>query len=395
MNRTYIWKPVILFIVIAGLISCTKNDLGLNSNAKTFNVTKFRQNLVNQIASSAATQPRGYSFIINQNGVIADSVSFGTAATNASSGSAIPMTTKTEINIASVTKMFTGICAQQLIKAKGITLNTKIGTYLPAYWNAAQAVKDITFEQLLTHSSGLTQSSTSWDSIRTTCNRGLDNKNKPVDVYANINFAIFRAILPFLNDKADAVTNEVNMTQNDFEAWMSDEYLSIMQNNVFTPIGIGNALCSIDPSKVTSLAYSESNAVPAAINSTSTGDWTQICGGGGYYLSTFKLAQSMAVIAQTTTLLTQAQKNEMDNKYLGWDDEDSPMTYAGRAHGKDGALRWDSNNSGVQDAGDAGLQTLVMKFPNSVQLVLVINSIPGSYRNLAGFVRVAYDNAWE
>ena len=49
----------------------------------------------------------------------------------------------------------------------------------------------------------------------------------------------------------------------------------------------------------------------------------------------------------------------------------------------------------MQDNGDAGLQTLVMKFPNNVELVLVINSIPGAYRSLSSFVRVAYDNAWE
>lgn len=385
---------LLLLVVLTGLGSCTK-EKGINSNAKVFNLAKFRQNLISQISSSASTQPRAYSFIINQNGLLADSVSFGIAAFDASSGSSLNMSTKTEINIASVTKMFTGVAVLQLIKARGISLTTKISTYLPAYWNANQAVKDLTFEELLTHSSGLTESNTSWDSIRVTAGRGLDDPTKPTDVYANINFAIFRAIIPFMNDKADAVSKEGSLTQSDFESWMSSKYIEYMQNNVFTPMGISNAICNINPSRITSLAYSESNAVPAVINSTATGNWTETCGGGGYYLSTFNMAKAMAYIAQTTTILDQNQKNEMDAKYLGWDNEDSPMTYAGRAYGKDGALRWDSNSSGVQDNGDAGLQTLVMKFPNNVELVLVINSIPGAYRNLSSFVRVAYDNAWE
>ena len=393
--KQYSLKSFLLVLIIAaGLGSCTK-EKGLNSNFKVFNLAKFRQNLISQIGSSAATQPRGYSFIINQNGLLADSVSAGVAAFNASNGSAIAMSTQTEINIASVTKMFTGIAVLQLIKERDITLKTKISNYLPAYWNANQAVKDLTFEELLSHSSGLTQSNTSWDSLRVTANRGLDNPLKPTDVYANSNFAVFRAIIPFMNDKATAVTQEGNLSQSNFESWMSAKYIEYMQENVFTPMGIGNAICSINPSKITSLAYSESNAVPAAINSTATGNWTETCGGGGYYLSTFNMAKAMAYIAQTTTLLDQNQKNEMDAKYLGWDNEDSPMTYAGRAYGKDGALRWDSNSSGVQDNGDAGLQTLVMKFPNNVELVLVINSIPGAYRSLSSFVRVAYDNAWE
>jgi CubicO group peptidase (beta-lactamase class C family) len=395
MKNYFCFKSLLLLSILTiGILSCNK-DKGINSNSKVFNRAKFRQNLISQISASAATQPRGYCFIINQNGLLADSVSAGVAAVDVSSGSTFNMSTKTEINIASVTKMFTGIAVLQLIKARGITLNTKISNYLPAYWNSKQAIKDLTFEELLTHSSGLTQSNTSWDSIRVTAGRGLDNSLKPADVYANVNFAIFRAIIPFMNDKADAVTNENNLSQSNFESWMSSKYIEYMQDNVFTPMGISNAVCSINPSKITSLAYSESNAVPAAINSTSTGDWTEICGGGGYYLSAYNLAKAMAYIAQTTTVLDQNQKNEMDAKYLGWDNEDSPMTYAGRANGKDGALRWDSNSSGVQDAGDAGLQTLVMKFPNNVELVLVINSIPGAYRNLASFVRVAYDNAWE
>jgi D-alanyl-D-alanine carboxypeptidase len=393
-NQSSLISILLLIILSAGQWSCNK-EKGLNSNFKVFNRAKFRQNLINQIASSAATQPRGYSFIINQNGLLADSVSAGVAAFDASSGSPINMSTKTEINIASVTKMFTGIAVLQLIKERDITLTTKISNYLPAYWNASQAIKDLTFEQLLTHSSGLTQSNTSWDSLRATAGRGLDNPLKPADVYANSNFAIFRAIIPFMNDKADAVAKEALLSQANFETWMSSKYIEYMQDNVFTPMGISNAICNINPSRITAMAYSESNAVPAAINSTTTGNWTETCGGGGYYLSTFNMAKAMAYIAQTTTLLDQIQKNDMDAKYLGWDNEDSPMTYAGRAHGKDGALRWDSNSSGVQDSGDAGLQTLVMKFPNNVELVLVINSIPGAYRNLSTFVRVAYDNAWE
>ncbi len=395
MKESTSTKLFLVLVIFSGsILSCTK-EKGKNSNSKTFNLLKFRQNLINQISFSAITQPRGYSFVINRNGLLADSISVGVAAVNVSSGNNIAMSTNTEINIASVTKMLTGIAVLQLINERGISLNTKISNYLPAYWNARQAVKDLTFEELLTHSSGLTQSNTSWDSLRVTAARGLDNPLKPADVYANSNFAIFRAIIPFMNDQADAVSQETNMSKVVFESWMSSKYIEYMQDNVFTPMGISNAICMINPAKVTSLAYSESNAVPLAINSTITGNWTEICAGGGYYLSAYEMAKAMAYIAQTTTVLSQNQKNEMDTKYLGWDNEDSPMTYAGRAYGKDGALWWDSNSSGVQDVGDAGLQTLVMKFPNNVELVLIINSIPGSYRSLSGFVKTAYDNAWD
>ena len=97
--KQYSLKSFLLVLIIAaGLGSCTK-EKGLNSNFKVFNLAKFRQNLISQIGSSAATQPRGYSFIINQNGLLADSVSAGVAAFNASNGSTIAMSTQTEINI--------------------------------------------------------------------------------------------------------------------------------------------------------------------------------------------------------------------------------------------------------------------------------------------------------
>jgi hypothetical protein len=84
----------------------------------------------------------------------------------------------------------------------------------------------------------------------------------------------------------------------------------------------------------------------------------------------------------------------MDSKYLGWDTNDSRMTYAGRSYGKGGALRWDNDGNGI-DPGDAGLQTLIMKFPNKVELALAINSLSGSWRSLSGMAAVAYDAAWE
>ncbi len=388
------WSALVL-IIVAGSSSCKKEGLTLNSNSKVFSVSLFKSNLQSRISNSAATQPRGYSFVINKDGNWVDTTSFGSASINAAGGNFNKMHVNQEINIASVTKALTATAVFQLIKTigNGVTIKSKIGEWLPTYWNAKQAIKDITFEQLMTHSSGLTESSTGYDSLKATVARGLDNPAKPFDVYANINFALFRAMIPYMRDKAGATAKENAMLPGNaagFENWLSLEYIDYMQQKVFSPIGLNNVTCT--PAVNSAQAFSESNGV--GIATATLTDWTNTCGGGGYFMSVMEMARVMAYLSHSYTLLDKDQRKLMDDNFMGWDNEDSPMTVAGQAYGKDGALWWDSNNNNVQDNGDAGLQTFVIKFPNGIELSLVINSIPGNYRSISSFVTGAYNNAW-
>src|SRR5205085_6126171 len=96
-------KLTILLLTAAALFTACKKDK-IAANVKKFNVAKFRENLKMQIAISSATQVQGYSFVINKDGQIADSLSFGTAYRSAAAGTAVAWSTNQEINIASVTK---------------------------------------------------------------------------------------------------------------------------------------------------------------------------------------------------------------------------------------------------------------------------------------------------
>ncbi len=398
--------------IIVGLSSCKKENLSHSTNppqlqgglvntnlnlggilsSKEFSVSSFKSSLQSQITNSAPTTPRGYSFVISKNGQFADSSSFGSASLR--NGVFSPMHRNQEINIASVTKTATAVAVLQLIKKNNLTIQSKIGGWLPGYWNAKQAVNDLTFEELMTHSSGLAESNTGYDSLKATVARGLDNPAKPFDIYANINFALFRAMIPYLQDKNGATQQEQAMVPSNvpgFENWLSEKYIEYMQDKVFGPIGISSATCT--PAANTAQAFGES-ASPMALINANLGDWKNISGGGGYFLSVMEMARFMAYLSHSTVLLDNAQKALMDTKFMGWDNEDSPMTIAGRAYGKDGALWWDSNNNNSQDTGDAGLQTFVIKFPNGIELSLAINSIPGNYRSLATMVRNAYNSAW-
>ena len=174
-----------------------------------------------------------------------------------------------------------------------------------------------------------------------------------------------------------------------YESWLSSAYIGYMQQNVFTPIGLGTTNCV--PSRNTAQAFSEPAGPGQAVANLT--DWTSSCGGGGYFMSVREMARFMAYLANTYEIADAKQRQLMDSKFMGWDNEDSPNTIAGRAYGKDGALRWDNDNNGL-DAGDAGLQTVVMKFPNKVELAWAVNSLNGSWRDLSGMAATAYNNAW-
>lgn len=66
----------------------------------------------------------------------------------------IPNKLNTRFNLASMNKMFTGLAVMQLVQAGRISLQEKVGTYLPGYPN--RSVRDsVTIHQLLTHTSGM------------------------------------------------------------------------------------------------------------------------------------------------------------------------------------------------------------------------------------------------
>jgi hypothetical protein len=54
----------------------------------------------------------------------------------------------------------------------------------------------------------------------------------------------------------------------------------------------------------------------------------------------------------------------------------------------------DLNDSGTLDPSEPGLQTLIMKFPNKVELALTVNSIPDTWRDMYGLATSAFNNAW-
>jgi hypothetical protein len=59
------------------------------------------------------------------------------------------------MHIASVSKLITAMAMTKLLYSRNISPNARIAPWLPKYWQKGQGVDQITFKQLLTHTSGL------------------------------------------------------------------------------------------------------------------------------------------------------------------------------------------------------------------------------------------------
>lgn len=66
----------------------------------------------------------------------------------------VPNRLNTRFNLASIGKIFTGMAVMQLAQEGRLSLDAKVGRYLPGYANKAVA-DSVTIHQLLTHSSGM------------------------------------------------------------------------------------------------------------------------------------------------------------------------------------------------------------------------------------------------
>lgn len=377
--KTLLKKTLLVSITVVAASSCIKDKAP--NPVKKFNPATFKEELKKNISKLAITQPRGYSFVISQNGRLADTCSMGVASFSSIKSNS-PMHPDKETNVASVTKTFTAVAVIKLMEKNNIKLDDAIGQWLPKYFNAVQPVKDITFRQLLTHRSGISQSSGKIEFIKQMALNGLDNPAKPKK-YANMNFALFRVMIPYMINKTAAQQVEASLVPGQtatFENWLSIQYVKYLQENLFTPIGIAEALCKPGPDCAQALGEGESTAAYTHF------DWTQESGGGGYYLSTMEMARFMAFLGNTEKLLTKEQREMMDKNFLGWDTEDSFMTGHGQSYGKDGALQW----------GAPGMQTLVVKYPGNIELSISVTSWPGDdFRNLAEAAVFAYNDSWE
>jgi CubicO group peptidase (beta-lactamase class C family) len=311
-------------------------------------------------------------------------------------------------DIASVTKAVTAVAVLKLLADKQLSLQTPIAGYLPHTWQLGRNVNTITFEELLTQTSGTIEPNgtpfpdTGYVALKVTMSqpvyltlpgRGASPKwtkqsckqdyqqrltgSHTVLCYQNANFALFRILIPYLNG-----FNDSGLSDGQIQTQTDSLYLGYM-TSVF-----GNefeATCT--PAQGTSYVlvypYPAGNA-----HGVDWGDWLDYCGGGGLQMSVTGMAHFLSHL-MTGGYVPPAKITEMIKNLYGWDWKYTNTTYGTCAQKNGGLL-----GSGTQ------LSTILVYCPaTALGFVGIANSRLGSASNKSGnwdsIVENAYNASWQ
>jgi CubicO group peptidase (beta-lactamase class C family) len=349
--------------------------------AEHFSVDVFENELIDRLDERCI----GFTYAINQGGQLAACGGQGVRRTKADGGELDSSPIK-RMHIASVTKNLTATAVlAALAHIPGVNLNSKIKDFLPSLWDLGSGVDYIRFRHLLTHTSGISSEcpeNTNYAKLKTTiAEGGVSPDGDPV--YDNRNFGLFRIILPYLVCPPVMMNAEVEgQNNNNYDGLIdqktSELYIYILQYYIFNRIGIGNAQCKPDGNDSTRTRFYE--FPDNGEQGQDGGDWTNLSGGAGWVLSAYDLARYMAFRRYSEVLLSESNREKMDEECYGWltiPGEHGPYLHHGGSFTVSGPLR-----------------AVIMQFPINVEAAVLVNSNPTEGSGIKNVVKDAFDAAW-
>ena len=261
------------------------------------------------------------------------------------------------VNVLSVGKMFTTIAVLQSLARHHRSIDSRIWPFLPPDWVKGPGVGTITFRELLTHRAGFRLDSLrvfkTDDAAREQISHGIQHVDKQVADYNNIDFTIFRDMLPFMEGAPDPGPAARAAAADRF-------FLSYVQRHVFDPVGVTDATCA--PVRHAMLMYPPPGA------GTAPGKQAPVppsaCSGGGWFMTPASMLRVLQGLI-SGSLLSTSQRQQMDDNCLGWDC--SIASQAGY-RGKGGGPFCD---------GSACLQIFFGILAGTIPVVIATNSDPG------------------
>ena len=308
---------------------------------------------LSRLADSIDTQLRGnvvgYVALIGTSKAVASGL-----ARTAADPPRLAMGPDVMVNVASVGKMFTTIAVLQSLARHHLSIDSRIWPFLPPDWVRGPGIDTITFRELLTHRAGFRLDSgrvfATDNAAREQVRQGIQQIDKQVADYNNINFTIFRDMLPFMEGVPDPGPAARAAAADRF-------FISYVQRQVFDPVGVTDATCA--PVRDAMLMYPPPGA------GTGSGE-----AGPGRAIGVLRRrlvydtgqhAPGTRWPDQRQRLLSGRQRQQMDDNCLGWD-----CSVTGQAGylGKEG------------DFGDgpAGLHTFFGILAGTIPVVVAVNS---------------------
>ena len=252
---------------------------------------------------------------------------YGGVARTADDPPAMPMSPDERTNIASVSKTLTATAIIQLLTANGLSIDTPIANYIYQDWVVGPNIKQITFGELLNHTSGLGQLThcrdafTYFDAQALVAAGDSTSANIGQPQYGNCNFTLLRELMPALSGQSPKCVHGILgwacVPAGSARAQMSSQlYINYMNTHVLQPAGVPVSGCTPPAGSADMLSY----PWPAGrVSGTDWGDWSLECGAAGWNLSANEVFSVISNLAQGTALLNNLQKSLMFANNLGWD----------------------------------------------------------------------------
>jgi CubicO group peptidase (beta-lactamase class C family) len=303
---------------------------------------------LSRLADSINTQLKGkvvgYVALIGKSRVFASGL-----ARTAADPPQLAMGPDVMVNVASVGKMFTTVAVLQSLARHHLSIDSRISPFLPPDWVKGPGVGTITFRELLTHRAGFRLSSgrvfETGNAAREQIRHGIKLADKQEPYYNNINFTIFRDMLPFMEGTRDQGPAATRF------------FINYVQRHVFDPVHVKDATCG--PVHDAMLMY------PPPATRTQPGRQPLVgpsaCSAGGWFMTPASMLRVLYGLIHGHSLLSSSQRQQMDGNCLGWDCSlTGTASYVGKA--------------GDTGDGPAALHTFVGIIAGMIPVVIVTNS---------------------
>ena len=334
------------------------------------NVNAFGQELHAKIKD----QVTGYAMQLRKNGAPVYTLIWNWAKTPTDGGQGWKLDTR--MHVASVSKYITAVAMVKLLDSKGISLDAKIINYLPAHWVKGPKINQISFRNLLTHTSGFSTgtSSSNYTFMKQNVANGVAGVGG--SDYENMNFGLCRLLLAVINGNIPQNFNAGPITDQVWDMVSINAYKNYCQTNIFNPAGVANASFVPLPAYKNALAYKFPHNGEKGWNS---GDLSSMAGGAAWRLSVDDLLKVMDHVRRRNTILQAGRTQQALDAKLGIDIIKS--TPAGNLYSKNGS--WSS--------GGRSEKSVIFFMPEGMELVLLVNSkISANDWSIRGIVQDLY-----
>jgi len=287
-------------------------------------------------------------------------------------------TLDTRMHVASLNKIVTAIAMTRLLPEVSLGPDTLIYEYLPGYWAKGPNIEQVTFGNLMAHTSGLAFNADSppadFQYMKSqiaagTCNIGQYS-------YQNVNYGLLRVLLATVNGNVPVDWNVVpEFADALWDCATIAAYASYVANYVFAPASVTGP--GFTHEAADALAYN----FPVEGNGWNSGPLAYLAGADGYHMSVNELLRVMAAFRRGGTIVSTAQAQAMLDAGYG---VNQPIvdTQLGPAYHKIGT--WYDNKGHWE-------QGVAFFLPLNMELVVLVNSPVDGQQNDNFLYSVVWD----